>query len=828
MKKIIALCLCFIMILCCGCSGTKETKTPSAAKPKKTTVQYVIALNPSLAFEDGAVLSVRNSAAKSMQADNTAGTTSDFYENTPWRWVRHSADGEWDVRLLRSLTLWSDASLQSNSSSPYAYTLTDAPTTSLAVFDSSKMNIKGCNESDLPQSGVMMSFTGDEEEVLLYTAENDCIVELADRNAGNIAIVSSVGETDTSFLNKEGAKKAIVLRIYKNNRIYWQQILDSSSTAVAFPTFSNLELAAGDHIMITAQAVDDTSAITPGNCDIPGGTVTVMESVKETVPTTVINKVPVTSKVKVEKVTGVPVINDDGESTFKVVRSKDANDSQIALLSELSYQMSKKLGVSVSFGNDELDPGPEDYVILLGDTRFAESQKAISEIKAARKANASDFIIRLVGKKLIIAATTDIGMEFAMEFFVNNYCKDEDSEIPINLNYVSSNYNSVKNINIMGKPISDYRIVVSHCASFIETSAAEHLAKEIAKSTGVYLTTIRDDEAKARANEILIGDTNRANYRNVSEYSKVANASVDNKYRIEAKNNTLSVLGSQIYGVNAGAIKLASLISSGTVINNGYKYNGEYDGEYTLTDGYKLTWADEFNADKLSRTWKFTTDINANDLGGNNIYKKDSNYLKDGALIQEVVKSGNDFYNAGITTEGPEKMNFMWGYLEIRVKFSKTTGFCSSFWTKASVVGGFLESDIYETFGNPFNVKHNLHTWETGKHLNLMGGTGSILNYSPGVAKPEPYGEEYHTVGWEWSDDRSNFYVDGQLTATFDSTSSQFDIFNKPCWLIIDATAGTSSYTSYKLPDNFVSDSVSYDYVHIYQKNDGSVMYVKQ
>ena len=148
------------------------------------------------------------------------------------------------------------------------------------------MAISGCAEGDIPQNGIIMSFTGEKEEGICYTAKSDCTVTFSDVSGGNAAIVGSIAGTDTSFLNEKNAASAVVLRVYRNSRIYWQGVLNSGSTAVAFPYLSDIALSEGDSVIFTAQAVSSTDGITTGNCDLPAKTKTVIKRLKnmQTIP----------------------------------------------------------------------------------------------------------------------------------------------------------------------------------------------------------------------------------------------------------------------------------------------------------------------------------------------------------------------------------------------------------------------------------------------------------------------------------------------------------------------------------------------------------------
>ena len=127
--------------------------------------------------------------------------------------------------------------------------------------------------------------------------------------------------------------------------------------------------------------------------------------------------------------------------------------------------MEKRLGVMVTKMPDcdylLDDETPDDNLILFGNTKFKPSEKAINDIKSKRNNNISDFIIRQTGSYLVISAVNDIGLSLAADFFLNNYCRDDNSVIRVGQEYISSEYNAMKNIKLGSGKISEYRLVIS-------------------------------------------------------------------------------------------------------------------------------------------------------------------------------------------------------------------------------------------------------------------------------------------------------------------------------------------------------------------------------
>lgn len=826
-KGITSIILVACMVILCSCGDTPAKVIQGNGNAEN---QYVIAMNPSVAFEDGTVSSLRNDAAIAISKDVSEKSATALYSDTNWRWVYADNDGQWTRRLIRQAAVWQNGQGDAVSGAPYAYSVNDACTSSLAVFDTSKMEISGCADGELPTSGVIMTFNEGYEEGICYTADKDCTLIFSDTGFGNIAVVGKLASEKTAFFDKEGAASAIILRVYRNNRIYWQGVLDRDTTAVEFPYLSDIKMTAGDSIMITACASENTEGIVTGNCDLPATEKTVVKRTENKRTELVGYKDDEQSEVLSE----IPFMV-DGFVNFTVVTPSNLPKEISTITSKLRSGMNKVLGESPDTTTDQNFNG-DGYRILFYKTSFDASVRALEEIQNGRSAHDGDFIIRMSGKNLVIAADNEISLEAAVEFFLANYCTSEKSTVPVGLNYVSSKYNAIRDVTLAGVPISSYKIVYSHVASFIETSAAKYIRDEIVSLCGKRLELV-DDNTKVSANEIVVGTTNRTSLT----YSTDTNATAINKtndvaeltdtgYTIKVQSGRTTIIGEHIYAVNAGAIAFADILKENGSLGIGYSYSGKYDSGYSLTNGYKLTWSDEFNGTKLSNVWQSKGDLRTNNpLGGISYVSKNNNILEGGALHQWVLRDEgtNDMSYASLYSTGSQKMMFQYGYLEIRAKLPTIPGVGACFWTQGDIASPFLEIDIYETFGNPFNVKSNLHTWGPGdEHRNLLGDDGGVLNNSEGVNKE--FGSEYHTIGVEWDDDLVIFYVDGQFNSSFDCSDDTYLCFDKAAWLILNVEPSTIN-DNYMVDDSFVKGGASYDWIHIYQKADnGSVMYQKK
>lgn len=820
MKKVISTALAVLLTVLCGCNAHRQSK--KIVKAPKSDVTYTVALNPSVMFSDGEVESLRNSAAASMPKDIKAKKDFALYSSTPWQWICRKNDG-WSLRALRCVSTM----FENDKKSPYSYKLDDEKATSLSVYDSAKMKLEGVGGAPVPESGIILTFKGGTEEAIRFTADKDCDVILSDRTNGGISLVGSVTGHSTDFTVVDGAKTDIITRIYKNGRIYWQEILNGQNGNTAFPSFEAITLKPGDSLIISFEATNDTENIVTGNCDLPSPTKTVERI-------TAVKK-QVSYQTEPPEATEIPFVN-KMECGFVMLYPKEATKKQLEILNKLHSEMEKRLGVMVTKmpDSDYLldDETPDDNLILFGDTKFKPSEKAINDIKSKRNNNISDFIIRQTGSYLVISAVNDIGLSLAADFFLNNYCRDDNSVIRVGQEYISSEYNAMKNIKLGSGKISEYRLVISSYASFMEVHAAESFALDMAKTTGGMPSVGRDTDKEQRY-EIIVGNT----LRNAPKYMSEVEGTASDKYKISVGDAKAYVTGDSTAAINAGLMRLYDELNKNTVLKSGTEISGKYNGGYSLSGGYKMVWSDEFNGDTLGKTWINTKRVNSSVYGGKCYTVNENSYVSNGTLVQKLSRDGKDFKEAEIDSQGANAMRYKYGYMEFRVKLASAFGSWGAMWLLGNTGGyNYGEIDAFENFGKLDTVKSNLHIWGPGsQHENVLGENGSIINLSPGTTSPEPFYKGYHTIGVNWQRGRFDFYVDGTLSQSFiyDPEEMKYSCYDNPFYLILSHWGGHDEEafinTGCILPNDFTETEICYDWIRIYQReNDGSLLYVKK
>ena len=349
----------------------------------------------------------------------------------------------------------------------------------------------------------------------------------------------------------------------------------------------------------------------------------------------------------------------------------------------------------------------------------------------------------------------------------------------------------------------------------MEVSAADYLLDNIIRLTGKIVKVVNDKTAKAK-NEILIGNTNRTS----ANYSVTVSTELNENYTISVENGKTSILSVSNSAVNAGVIDLVSKLKAGSVANG--TYTGSYDGSYSLTNGYKLAWSEDFNGDKLSKTWKLKGAGGYETCHGGTTYSRIENAsVANGTYIAKVELIGNDSYGVDIQAAGANSMYFKYGFVEGRIKMSEIQGYLSGLWVCTYSTGNTGEFDIYENAGKTNSFKPNLHYHGAEQHLQLLQNDENRKNgTAPEVVIDEKFGDSYHNFGMEWTDDYIAFYIDGIRYYTYDCTTLEAaDVFDQYSTIVFSAFSDRG-YTGLPVPDEH---KVSYNYVdwiRVWQKDE--------
>ena len=512
-------------------------------------------------------------------------------------------------------------------------------------------------------------------------------------------------------------------------------------------------------------------------------------------------------------------------ANVKVVYNYDlknwlTNDNVVSerydLINEFRSNLSDALGADVELVNDLSLNDNQNYIIL-GDSRFSESTALLNSIKSAREDYHADFGIKADGKKIFINAPNDYALQFACDYFLTTYCDNGNTAIDKGISH--SSLGELKEITLADVDINSYTVVYPQIATVLEVDAAKYLVANIVKATGKAPLTIANDSKAVGDYEILIGNTNRTDD---GTYATTAEATADNSYTITVEEKRTIITGGTNSAVNAAVIDFTDRLMTGALAIG--TYSGKYDGKFTLTNGYKLTWSDEFNGTALSSTWQ-KLELNYPTIAGGKVQWDNTNntVVENGALKVTAGKIAGTNDTTGVSLDTATNKLIKYGYFEARIKSFDQAGYINGFWgstigEKASFIDGksgtyYGEFDILEMYETQGLIKPNLH--------NHCDGEATSKNYLQGDdgSKPEisvaDIGSKYHNFAMQWTDDYIYFYLDGVKYYSFDcSALSEYEVFDMVTRIRLTFSAG-----KYVTP-TAESDEAFVDWVRVWQRNE--------
>ncbi len=258
----------------------------------------------------------------------------------------------------------------------------------------------------------------------------------------------------------------------------------------------------------------------------------------------------------------------------------------------------------------------------------------------------------------------------------------------------------------------------------------------------------------------------------------------------------------------------------------------------------KLVWGDCFNGNEVDLDIWNPTAWNVKDIIQEHCDK--SHFVKDGKVTLFSTKlkaeeiTDEKVYRTPSFLTTKSKMEFRYGYFEIKAQIPFYTGNSGAFWFCSSTKteqGYSCEIDLVELLGRDNNVVANLHTW--GKNHSSNDGKIPRNDRSHTFdATPEQLRTETHTYFMDWTPEYIDFGVDGEVYYHADITESgkekfnadlDMDAFRLPIFFILSEYLYTPER---KLGWGLKGDEdpfkyvMTVDHVALYQK-DGEDIYFK-
>ena len=382
------------------------------------------------------------------------------------------------------------------------------------------------------------------------------------------------------------------------------------------------------------------------------------------------------------------------------------------------------------------------------------------------------------------------------------------------------------------------------CARLIKNYCINSLKTEV---------IIAPDTECEKEKEILVGYTNRSLSGNDLSVADL---------EVSYNNKKLQFSAGHSVTLRSAVEKFLRLKPTNEKINT---FKLKTDFEATVLDGYDYVWGDEFEGDDVDFTkWDFEAR-----MGGNSnvslSWEKEIINVEDGRLkLHSVVY--NDPENPELQYKVPYsvvtkyKMNYKYGYAEIRAKIPFFKGAWPSFWglslvgqggshcneglaydpKLASEVPYGMEIDVFEVFGSESIVAPNVHKWyrienESYQKAKDVGiGTHTMLedipkdwDWADTHKNLENLSNEYHLYGFEWNEKEMSFYVDRKKYFTLDIVNSYdaFDdmsVFHMPIFLMFNnhVFAKGDWYMNLVEDESLLPFCYYIDWLRVYQKKD--------
>jgi len=178
---------------------------------------------------------------------------------------------------------------------------------------------------------------------------------------------------------------------------------------------------------------------------------------------------------------------------------------------------------------------------------------------------------------------------------------------------------------------------------------------------------------------------------------------------------------------------------------------------------YVETFFDDFSKGELDSTkWEKCPEWERQDIGC--IWKNEYSYFKDGYLVLEANKVGDNLYSGAIRSKGKFKQGF--GLYKIRFKAEKSSGCWYAFWLMnpdAEVIEGNAingsEIDIVEILCNDKNMPEGKETYlNSAVHWDGYGKDHKM--YANQYFIDDSFFDKWHEITFEWTPEYYKAYLD--------------------------------------------------------------------
>ncbi len=465
-------------------------------------------------------------------------------------------------------------------------------------------------------------------------------------------------------------------------------------------------------------------------------------------------------------------------------------------------------------------------IILLGNTIYSESEKAVSIMEQLRSDNYYDYLLYGFENTLSVSWMSKYGREDAFDYILSTLLNSDFGSVftpDYSYMYLSDRSDTpvvtVDDINII-----QYSVVIPGSPSYLERTVAEKLVRVIEEATDIEVPLVTDAVEESRY-EILIGNTNRGETYVTQFFST-------KRFVIAQYGTKLILRGGQIEATADAVAQFSTMVENASITAKPLHIKTNYTKTGSLTslggsnfDGYNLVFSDEFNEAEMNTDRWYLEDgaIMNYDDSALMTFKPDK-VTADGHNMVIRTELNDNYVSGHVTSE--KSFSFKYGYVEVRASVRATPGF----WAKLVLTNqndknetvsqidvfnsyasndtifasaGVLEADTYYSdylkLNEPSYEAYRSGTFEYGKLLN---------------------GEEYHTYGVEWTPEYLRFFIDGVSYGTVNVSGNKYKDLKTELYL--DFLCGVNLTEQTAIDENAAWPiDLCIDWIRVYQK-DGS------
>ena len=521
---------------------------------------------------------------------------------------------------------------------------------------------------------------------------------------------------------------------------------------------------------------------------------------------------------------------------YTVIRAKNSSAQIDDAAKKIRSSLKAGFGGTVKMTYDEtVEDFDGNLEILIGNTNREETQKAKEVLKNNRESYYLDFIIKVIGDKIVIYSENEAMLIKAVDYFAETYCKDEEA-----WNKLDTSTEIIYEAPIVSRPheiggvtLNNFTIVTPRDMEYIYGRAIYELVDYLNGDQG-YTIPVVDQRTAASKHEILIGNLDREESRSITVEG-------DNSYIIKAINGKLVIKASDSASLGCAFYKFIDMIYA-EVNNGGYlKLSGDYElkGSYEPAESeYRYTWGDEFNTGKIDNNYWVDYknmpygDVSQSVLGGTSTRKTlELIEAKDGCAVLSATRDGANFETSQMSTF--DTMQYLYGIIEIRAKLPIRLG-QAAFWCNGASLGtgAMTEYDILENFGYSDNFACNIHNWAGNNYHTSLDNAKykdeKKFEFNDALAPDEDLSSDFHVYTMAWDDKEIKFAVDGKVFFTYSLAENEnSDIHSLPVYFITSCGWGSANYGLAVKKDDPSHCSMSIDYIRLYQRKDIGKLYLR-